>query len=112
MLLDIGLPLAFGGDHRVAYSARVVRALDRRRLAAVALVTLLLSFGPLVSSELFDFFSPAEIAVAWFEHLVELAVLATALTAAYTLLDEALPATHAGCGWPSCARCCSVCPSC
>ena len=91
MLLDIGLPLAFGGDHRVAYIARVVRALDRRRLAAVALVTLLLSFGPLVSSELFDFFSPAEIAAAWFEHLVELAVLATALTAAYTLLDEALP---------------------
>jgi len=91
MLLDIGLPRTFGGDHSVAYITRVARALDRRRLAAVALVTLLLSFGPLVSSELFDFFSPAEIAVAWFEHLMELAVLATGLTAAYTLLDEALP---------------------
>src|SRR5678815_5553791 len=68
MFLDIGLPLASGGHHRVAYIARVARALDRRRLAAVALVTLLLSFGPLISSELFDFFSPAEIAVAWFEH--------------------------------------------
>jgi hypothetical protein len=41
MLLDIGRPLAFGGDHRVAYIARVVRALDRRRLAAGTLVTLL-----------------------------------------------------------------------
>ena len=91
MLLDIRLPLARSDDDRVAYVARVVRALDRRRLAAVALVTLLLSLGPLFSSDLFDFFSPAEIALAWFEHLVELAVLAAALTAAYTLLDEALP---------------------
>jgi hypothetical protein len=91
MLLDIGLPLAFSGEHRAAYITRVVRALDRRRLAAVALVTVLLSLGPLFSSELFDFFSPAEIALAWFEHLIELAVLAVALTAAYMLLDEALP---------------------
>ncbi len=45
----------------------------------------------MVSSDLFDFFSPSELALAWFEHLVELAVLAAALTAAYTLLDEALP---------------------
>jgi two-component sensor histidine kinase len=91
MLLDIRLPLARSGADGVAYVVRVVRAVDRRRLAAVALVTLLLSLTPLFGSALLDFFSPAELALAWFEHLVELAVLAAALTAAYTLLDEALP---------------------
>jgi Histidine kinase len=74
-----------------AYAARVLRALDRRRLAAVALVTLLLSLGALFSPTLLDFFSPVEIALAWFEHLLELAVVAAALAAVYTLLDEALP---------------------
>ena len=68
----------------------MVRALDRRRLAAVALVTLLLSLGSLTSAALLEFFTPAELALAWSEHLVELAVLAAALTVAYTLLDEAL----------------------
>ncbi len=93
MLLDIRFPLARSDDDGVAYVARVVRAVDRRRLAGVALVTLLLSLGPLFGSALFDFFSPAELALAWFEHFVELAVLAAALTAAYTLVDEALPRT-------------------
>ncbi len=73
------------------YAARVLHALDRRRLAAVTLVTLLLSLGVLFSPTLLDFFSPAEIALAWFEHLVELGVVAAALLAVYTLLDEALP---------------------
>src|SRR6266576_1625410 len=76
-----------GDDH---YVRRVVRAFDRRRLGAVVLVTLLLSVGPLSSSNLLDFFSPAEIALLWLEHLAELAVLAATLTIAYTLLDEAL----------------------
>lgn len=71
--------------------ARVVRALDWQRLAAVALVTLLLSLGALVSPALLDFFSPAEIALAWLEHLAELAAIAVALLAAFTVLDEALP---------------------
>ena len=75
----------------VDYAARVVRALGGGRLVAVALVTLLLSMGPLFNSDLFGFFSPAEIALNWLEHLVELAVLAVVLTVAYTLLDEALP---------------------
>ena len=101
-------PLAGSG---VNYAARVVRALDGRRLAAVALVTLLLSLGSLTSAPLLEFFSPAELALAWFEHLLELAVLAAALTVAYTLLDEALPHGRR-CGWPSCVRCCSVCPPC
>ena len=57
----------------------------------MALVTLLLSMGPFFNSDLFGFFSPAEIALNWLEHLVELAVLAVVLTVAYTLLDEALP---------------------
>ena len=88
MLGNIRLAVAHGDDD---YAVRVARALDRRRLAAVALVTLLLSLGPLFSPVLLDFFSPAEIALAWFEHLVELAVIAAVLMAAYALLDEALP---------------------
>jgi sensor histidine kinase YesM len=76
-----------GEDH---YLRRVVRALDRRRLGAVALVTLLLSMGVLANSNLLDFFSPTEVALAWLEHFVELATLAAVLTVAYTLLDEAM----------------------
>ena len=71
--------------------ARVVCALNWQRLAAVALVTLLLSLDALVSPALLDFFSPAEIALAWLEHLAELAVIAAALLAAFTVLNEALP---------------------
>jgi sensor histidine kinase YesM len=88
MLGSSRLALTHGVD---GYAVRVARALDRRRLAAVALVTVLLSLGPLFSSALLDFFSPAEAALAWFEHLIELAVMAAILFAAYTLLDEALP---------------------
>lgn len=73
------------------YAKRVVRALDWWRLAAVALTTLLLSLSALGSPALMDFFSPLEIVVAWLEHLAELAVIALALTVAYTLMDEALP---------------------
>ncbi len=71
--------------------ARVARAFGLPRLGAVALVTLLLSCGALVSPALLDFFSPAEIALAWLEHLAELAVIAVVLLAAFALLDESLP---------------------
>ena len=74
-----------------SFGLRVARAIDRPRLAAVALVTLLLSLGALVSPALLDFFSPAEIAVAWFQHLAELALIAAVLLVAFTVLDEALP---------------------
>jgi signal transduction histidine kinase len=85
------LPLApQPGD---GYAARVVRALDPRRIAATALTALLLSLGALVSPALLDFFSPAEIALAWLEHFAELGVLAASLLLVYTLLDEALPAS-------------------
>ncbi len=77
--------------HDASFVARVTRALDWQRLAAVALVTLLLSLGALVSPALLDFFSPAEIALVWLEHLVELAVIAAALLAAFTVLHDALP---------------------
>ena len=82
--------LAFnrGGD---GYARRVVRALDQRRVAAVALTTVLLSLGALGNPVLLDFLSPAEIALAWLEHLLELSVIALALMLAYTLLEEALP---------------------
>ena len=77
-----------GGD---GYVVRVVRAIDGRRIAAVALTTLLVSLGSLVNPSLIDFFSPAEIAIAWLEQLTELAVVAAGMVAVYTLLDEGLP---------------------
>lgn len=85
---NIGL-VPDGGDAGLV--ARVASALDRPRLVAVALVTLLLSLGALLSPALVDFFSATEIALAWLEHLVELAVIAVALLAAFTLFDETLP---------------------
>ena len=92
MLGNIRLAHASGnGDEAAGYVVRVARALDRRRLAAVALLALLLSLGPLFSAELFDLFSPGEVGLAWFEHFIELAVIAAALMAVFTLLDEALP---------------------
>jgi sensor histidine kinase YesM len=103
MFGSIGLALPRSeGD----YLARVARALDRRRVGAGALVTLLLSLGPLFGSGLLDFFSPAEAALAWLEHLVELAVIAAALMAVYTLLDEALPA---GLPWRLGVLCMALC---
>lgn len=84
------LALSRAGPHASVF-AWVARALDRRRLAAVGLVTVLLSLGALLSPALLDFFSPAEIALAWLEHLAELAVIAVALLCAFTVLDEALP---------------------
>jgi signal transduction histidine kinase len=77
------------GDAR--FVALVACALDWQRLAAVGLVTLLLSLAPLVNPALLDFFSPAELALAWLEHLAELAVIAAVLLATFTALDEALP---------------------
>jgi hypothetical protein len=65
--------------------------MDWQRLAAVALVTLLLSLGALVNPTLLDFFSPAEIALAWLEHLAELAVIAAALLAVFTMLPRSMP---------------------
>ena len=87
MLADLRLAIAVGDD---TYVRRVLCALDRRRLGAVALVTLLLSAGSLFSVDLLGFFTPAEFAVAWFEYFLELAVMAAVLTIAYTLLDEVL----------------------
>lgn len=88
MLASMRLALAGSGD---AYVVRVLRALGRRRLSVGALVTVLLSLGPLFSAGLVDFLSPAEVGLAWLEHLLELGVIAAALMAVYTLLDEALP---------------------
>ncbi len=85
---NIDLARAWGG---AGFLARVKQALAWQRLAAVALVTLLLSLGALPSPALVDFFSPAEIALAWLEYLAELAVIAAGLLAAFTVLDEALP---------------------
>lgn len=74
-----------------SFLARVKQAFAWRRLAAVSLVTLLLSLGALLNPALVDFFSPVEIALAWLEYLAELAVIAAGLLAAFAVLDEALP---------------------
>ncbi len=85
---NIGLAPVRGGG---IFVARLAGALDWQRLAGVALVTLLLSLEPLVGPSLLDFFSPAELALAWLEHLIELAIIAALLLAAFTALDERLP---------------------
>ena len=90
MLLHGNVDIARAPNDR-AIGARVARAIAWRRLAAVGLVTLLLSLGALLNPALLDFFSPAEIALAWAEHLAELGVIAAALLAAFTVLDKALP---------------------
>ena len=77
--------------HQGGYLARVVRALTWPRVAAAAVTVLLLSVGTVVSPALLGFLSPAELALAWLEHLLEIAALAAGLVLAYTLLDEALP---------------------
>ena len=71
--------------------AWLLRAVNWQRLATVGLVTLLLSLDAMVSPALLDFFSPPEIALAWAEHLFELATIAAMLLTAFALLDRALP---------------------
>jgi signal transduction histidine kinase len=85
--IDLARPLR--GDASLV--TRAARTLAGRRLAVVALVTLLLSLGASVSPPLLDFFSPAEIALAWLAHLAELAVIAVALSAFLTVIEGALP---------------------
>lgn len=73
------------------FVARAARAVAWERVGAVALVALLLSLAPLADPALLDFFSPAELALAWLGHFAELGVIATALLAAFAALDRALP---------------------
>jgi hypothetical protein len=60
-------------------------------LVVVALITLLLSLGALLSPDLLVYFSPAEIVLVWLEHLLELAVIAAMLLAAFSVLDSVFP---------------------
>jgi len=69
----------------------VGRGLCWGRLAVTALVTLLLSLGALTSPTLLQFFSPAEIVLAWLGYLAELAVIAAVLLVAFAALDGMLP---------------------
>jgi hypothetical protein len=73
------------------YAMRVLHALSLGRISVAAAAALLLSLGTLLSPTVLDFFSPTEVALAWLEHLAELAVLAMGLLVVYTLLDESLP---------------------
>jgi signal transduction histidine kinase len=92
LMPDVGSASAPGESSLVARGApaRLGRRL-RAAIPAVGLVALLLSAGPLASAALQDFFSPAELGLAWLEHLLELAVIAALLLGGHTLLDEALP---------------------
>ena len=67
---------------KLAMTRRHFFSLNSTGLGAVALVTVLLSLGPLAGSELLEFFAPAEIALLWLEHVAELSLLAAALTVA------------------------------
>jgi hypothetical protein len=98
--IDLRVAKIVGFDYVIDYRSstyvrRVVRALDRRRVGVVALAALLLSAGPLTGSGVLQFFTPAEIAVVWLEHLLELAILAAILTIVFTLADEALAGVSA-----------------
>jgi len=73
------------------YIRRVVRALGWRRLAVVLLMTFLWSSRRLFSSDMIDFFSPAELGMLGLELYAEIAVVAATLMLGYTLLDEAMP---------------------
>jgi sensor histidine kinase YesM len=73
------------------FVVRAARSVAWQRVGAVALVTLLLSLAPLADPALLDFFSPAELVLAWLGHLAELAAIATALLAAFAALDRTLP---------------------
>ncbi len=75
---------------RRRYWNRVGRALDGRRIGIVAVVTLFVSLRILMQPDLFDFFTPLDILMAWARHYIELAAIAGVLLLAYTLLDEAL----------------------
>jgi hypothetical protein len=68
-------------------AARAWFAPRTRILLPAALVTLLLSSEPLFQPGLFDFWSPADVFRAWLEYLAELAGVASAMVAAYWLVD-------------------------
>jgi len=84
------LAIARGGL-RAGFLMRLKPGLRPGRVAVVALVALLLSLNALVSPAVLDFFSPAEIALAWLEYFAELAIIGFALLLGFAVLDEALP---------------------
>lgn len=83
-----GYALTPGEASRIA---GIRRCFAWRRVLAAALVTVLLSLGALASPVLTSFFSPAEMLLAWLEHLLELGVIAAALLVAYAAIDASLP---------------------
>jgi len=78
------------------YWRRVLVALDRSRLGAAAVVTFIVSVRLLIQPDLFDFFTPLDLLLAWGQHFAELALIAAVLLLVYTLLDEALRADAPG----------------
>lgn len=81
------------GQREMRLGAWLARAFAWQRLVCVALVTLLLSLSALIDLSLLDFFSPAEMALAWLEHLAELAAIGLLLLGGFGGLEVALPHT-------------------
>ncbi len=75
---------------RPHYLRRVIAALDRRRLSIVTVITLAISLRLLIQADLFDFFTPLEICIAWLQHFAELLLIAAVMMLAFTLVDEAV----------------------
>ncbi len=71
-------------------AARAWLAPRTRVLLPAALVTLFLSSELLFQPDLFDFWSPADVLLAWLEYLAELGSIAAAMVAAYWFVDAAI----------------------
>jgi len=72
------------------YWGRVLGALDRQRLVVTVAVTFIVSLRLLIQPDLFDFFTPFDVLLAWGQYFVEIGLVAASLLLIYTLLDEAL----------------------
>lgn len=77
--------------HKTRFRFRLPGSVGWQRLGVVAVITLLLSLGALLSPALLVYFSPAEVVLVWAEHLLELAVIAALLLAAFSVLDSVFP---------------------
>jgi signal transduction histidine kinase len=78
---------------------------DRRRLrrgpeiAVIALVTFFLSTQMFFQPNLLDFWTPADVAVAWLQYLAELSILALAMGLAYAAVDAVWRRVGGGAQW-------------
>ena len=91
--------IAASADARGWSDARAWLAARTRVLLPAALVTLLLSSEPLFQPGLFNIWSPADVLHAWLEYLAELLGIASAMLAAYWLVDALIERWPRGRRW-------------